>query len=103
MMYRDDYAKAGFRVVPVVDADGRLTRAHLLLPLLLLFPVSMLPAATGLARPVYAAAALALTLGFLLSGLRAAREAGGSGARGLLRASVAYLPLLFGALLLLRA
>jgi len=99
-IYRDDYARAGFRVAPVVDPSGRLTRLHLLLPLVLLLPASVLPALTGLVRPLYVLPAIGLGVVFLALGWRA--RAGGAPARALLRASVLYLPLLFGLLLLLR-
>ena len=100
MIYRDDYACAGIKVVPVVDRRGRLTRWHVAAPLLLLLPVSLLPAATGLARPIYAVAAAPVSIFFLLSGIKAA--VGGGPPRALLRTSVAYLPLIFGLLVFSR-
>ncbi len=103
MIYRDDYEKAGFAVVPVVDRRGLLTRLHLLAPLGLLLPVSLVPAATHLARPAYALAASGVGAAFLWFGFKAAAAGGGGPARALLRASVLYLPLVFGLLVLLRS
>ncbi len=102
MIYRDDYARAGLKVVPAVDLRGSLTRWHVVAPLVLLLPVSVLPAVTGLTRPAYAAAAAAASILFLASGLRSLAREGGA-QRELLRASVVYLPLIFGLLLLLRS
>jgi protoheme IX farnesyltransferase len=103
MIYTDDYASADLKVLPVVDRAGVLTRLHIVVPLCLLLAVSLLPAVTGLARPLYAAAALPAGVWFLVSGVRVAVAGGGAEARKLLRASVLYLPLVFGLLALLRS
>jgi heme o synthase len=103
-IYRDDYKKAGFRVVPVEDGGGLLTRLHLLVPLVLLVPVGALPALTLPARPACFVATLALGAAFLAAGLWAGASKGtGAAARLLLRASILYLPLVFGLFVVLRA
>jgi heme o synthase len=102
-IYRDDYKKAGFRVVPVEDGGGLLTKLHLLVPLVLLVPVGALPALTLPARPACFAATLALGAAFLAAGLWAgAGKGAGAAARLLLRASILYLPLVFGLFVALR-
>jgi protoheme IX farnesyltransferase len=94
-MYRDDYARAGFPMLPVLDADGRRTARQMVLWSAALVPVSLLPAVLGLAGGVYFAGALALSLGYLAASVPFARSHTAAAARRLLLASVSYLPLLF--------
>ena len=98
-MYREDYRRAGFLMLPVVEPDGLSTARRVVFCLLLLLPVSLLPSVVGLAGPLYLAGALLLGLAFFYCGLRLARTRTLVEARRLLRASVAYLPLLYGLLL----
>ncbi len=72
-MYRDDYARAGIRMLPVVEPDGASTARQIILFLLLLLPVSLLPGYLHMTGPIYLAGASVLGLIFLWSGLRAAR------------------------------
>lgn len=95
-MYREDYARAGVRMLPVVEPEGRMTGQQVVLWSLLLVPVSLFPFAVGLAGQVYLAGALALGILFLASSFLAAFSASRQNARRLLLASVLYLPLLFG-------
>ncbi len=97
---REDYEKAGIRMLPVVDAGGEESGRQILLYSLALLPVSLLPAVTGLAGQFYFAAALVLGLWLLWVGFRAARDKTRLAARHLLRASVIYLPLLFLAMMI---
>lgn len=99
-MYREDYARAGIRMLPVVEPDGLSTSRQILLTALLLIPVSLLPGFFSMAGHWYLAAALALGGLFLRSAVRVARDRTSSNARGVLKASVMYLPLLYLALLL---
>jgi protoheme IX farnesyltransferase len=89
-MYRDDYARAGFQLLPVVDPDG--TTRQILTYSLALLSVGMLPTLLGLAGPVYFVASIILGLGLLASSLRLARSSDTADARRLMFASLLYLP-----------
>ncbi|HZP40167.1 MAG TPA: heme o synthase [Candidatus Binatia bacterium] len=93
-VYRDDYARAGIRVLPVVDADGFSTGTHAVTNCLALLPVGLLPTLIGLAGPVYFLVAFVLGLVFLWSAVSLARTRSIAGARRLLFASLVYLPVL---------
>lgn len=94
-MYRDDYARAGIKMLPVVEPDGRVTGQQIISYTLLLIPVSLLPVVTGMAGSVYLVGAAMLGLGFLYFSARAALVRTSWQARRLLLASVLYLPALF--------
>ena len=93
-MYRNDYAKAGFRMLPVVEPDGCRMFRHAVLYCLLLITVSVLPTWMGMAGHVYFVGASVAGGLFLVSGIIAARSRSLSDAKQLLRASVFYLPIL---------
>ena len=93
-MYRDDYARAGIRLLPVVDHDGPSTGTHVVTNTLALVPVALMPTLVGIAGPVYFLVALTLGLGFLWSAVGLARTGSAAAARRLLRASLVYLPVL---------
>lgn len=95
-MYREDYARAGILMLPVVEPNGRVTGQQIIVYTLMLLPVSLLPVALGIAGTVYLYGATMLGLLFLYSGLRAAFSQSRQEAKRLLLASVFYLPLLFG-------
>jgi protoheme IX farnesyltransferase len=97
-MYRDDYARAGMPLLPVVEPDGRRTGQQALIYAAVLWPVSLMPTIVGLAGAPYAA--IAAGLGFMFVGLSAffARERTHATARQLFLFSIIYLPLLLGAL-----
>jgi heme o synthase len=99
-MYREDYARAGILMLPVVEPEGRLTAQQIVLWALLLVPVSLFPAALGTTGRVYFFGAFVLGLAFLAASLYAAFAGSRQGARRLLLASVLYLPLLFGMMVL---
>jgi heme o synthase len=101
-MYRDDYARAGIKMLPVVEPEGRVTGQQIISYTLLLVPVSLLPAVTGLAGAVYLVGASVLGLGFLFFSARAALVRTTWQARQLLLASVLYLPALFALMVLNR-
>ncbi|HVS20461.1 MAG TPA: heme o synthase [Pyrinomonadaceae bacterium] len=101
-MYREDYGRAGIRMLPVVEPDGRVTGQQIVAYTLMLIPVSLLPVILGISGRFYFVAALALGLLFLASGVRAALSKSNQHARQLLLASVLYLPLLFGVMVLNR-
>jgi protoheme IX farnesyltransferase len=94
-MYREDYARAGILMLPVVEPDGRVTAQQIVVYTVLLLPVSLLPTALGIAGKVYFYGAIFLGLLFLYSSVRAAFSKSRQEARRLLLASVIYLPLLF--------
>ncbi|HSL82303.1 MAG TPA: heme o synthase [Thermoanaerobaculia bacterium] len=98
-MYRADYARAGFPMLPVVEPDGASTARQAILWAAALVPLSLLPAALGLAGWVYAALALVLGLGYLAASVGFGRARTAPTARRLLLASVLYLPGILGALL----
>ena len=99
-MYREDYGRAGIRMLPVVEPDGRVTGQQIILYALMLVPVSLLPTFLGISGRFYLVAALVLGLLFLGSSIRAALSKSNQHARQLLLASVLYLPLLFGVMVL---
>ena len=101
-MYREDYGRAGIRMLPVVEPEGRVTGQQIVAFTIMLIPVSLLPALMGLSGRVYLVAAIALGLLFLVSSVRAALSKSNQHARQLLLASVLYLPLLFGVMVLNR-
>jgi protoheme IX farnesyltransferase len=93
-MYRDDYARAGIRMLPVVEADGRSTARQIVLYSIALLPVSLLPTLLNFSGRVYFAGASLLGVWFLSVSIRTARDMSRDEARRLLKASVLYLPLL---------
>jgi len=101
-MYREDYGRAGIRMLPVVEPDGRVTGQQIIAYSLMLVPVSLLPFVLGISGKIYLVAAAVLSLLFLASSVRAALSKSNQHARQLLLASVLYLPLLFGVMVLNR-
>lgn len=99
-LYRVDYARAGFRVAPVVDPRGGLTAAQLAVHSFTVLPVSLLPLFLGMAGLRYGAGALALSTAYLLLGLKASWTLAAADTRRLFLASLVYLPILFGMLLI---
>ena len=94
-MHREDYARGGIRMLPVVDPSGASTARQTLLSALALLPASLLPAALGMAGSLFFAGALLLGALMTMASLDFARAPGVERARRLLLASVAYLPLLW--------
>ena len=95
-LYRDDYARAGVRVLPVVDPDGASTGRQVVLACVALVCVSLLPAVAGWTGPIYLAGALVLGLAFSAVGVEQALVPSPRAARHVLLASLIYLPLLLG-------
>ena len=91
-IYRDDYARAGFKMLPVLDPEGGLTSRQITLYCLALVPVSLFPTVFGFAGIVYFLGALVSSLAFLRYGLVTARLRSGEAAHRLFLASVMYLP-----------
>jgi protoheme IX farnesyltransferase len=93
-MYRDDYARAGIRLLPVVEPDAASTGRQVVSNCLALLLVGLLPSFVGLAGPVYFLSALVLGGMFLGYGIAFARARTVASARHLLLASLLYLPAL---------
>ncbi len=102
-MYREDYERAGIRMLPVIEPDGVSTGRQIVACSLALIPVSMAPAWLEMTSVWFAVPALLLSAGYLYYGILSARRKTGTQARGLLRASVLYLPLLYLFLLIFKA
>ena len=71
-MYRDDYARAGIRMLPVVEPDGKSTSRQIILYATTLIPISLLPVMLGMSGTIYLVGALVLGLWFLYTGVRVA-------------------------------
>ncbi|HUQ31581.1 MAG TPA: heme o synthase [Pyrinomonadaceae bacterium] len=99
-MYREDYGRAGIRMLPVVEPEGRITGQQIVAYTVMLVPVSLLPALMGISGRVYFYGAIILGSLFLISSISAAVSKSRQQARRLLLASVLYLPLLFGLMVL---
>ena len=98
-LYRDDYERGGFRMLPLVDPAGVATGAMATLYAAALIPVGLAPAVAGFAGAGYALAAAGLGLLLLLAAAAMARQRTSRAARRLFFATLVYLPLLLGALL----
>ena len=99
-IYRADYARAGYRMVPVVDPDGRRTARQMAVYCVLLLAVSLAPVFLGHAHWLYGAGAVLLGLGFFARALAFGAERNDRQARKVLRASLLYLPGVLALLLL---
>jgi protoheme IX farnesyltransferase len=99
-MYRDDYARAGFPMLPVIEPDGRRAGRQAVLFTAALLPASLLPVAAGIAGAVYVGVAVVLGLALLAAAVRFAAARSDDSARLLFYGSITYLPLLFAAMIL---
>jgi protoheme IX farnesyltransferase len=93
-LYRDDYARAGIRVLPVVDPDGGSTERQIVAGCLALHAAGLLPTLVGLTGGVYFFGALLLGVLFLVFGMAQALRPSATAARRVVLASVIYLPVL---------
>ncbi len=92
-MYKDDYARGGLKMLPVVEPDGAATIRQIALFTALLILCSLYPAFAGWVGVWYVAIALAAGLFLVVPAWRFARERSFGAARGLLRGSLLYLPI----------
>jgi protoheme IX farnesyltransferase len=106
-LYRDEYARAGIRMLPVVQPDGFSTVVEAVFYAVIMIPVSLAPWWLGVTSALYVAPAIAVGLVYLAYTLRFARilhakteDESRMLARDLLKVSVLYLPLLFTTLML---
>lgn len=94
ILCKDDYAKAGLKMLPVLDQTGSSTKRQILIHTLLLILVSIMPVFWGIAGIVYLVGAILLGYGYLHSGIKLSQSMSLDNATGLLKSSVIYLPLL---------
>jgi protoheme IX farnesyltransferase len=97
-LYREDYARAGLPLLPVVEPDGRSTGRQALLYAVALVPMSIGPAIAGLAGVVYVGVAIVLGVALVALSLQFARDRSTAAARRLFFASIVYLPVLWAVL-----
>lgn len=95
-MYREDYARAGIQMLPVVDRSGEATYRQILGCSAALIPATLLPSVLGFAGIRYFFGAVVLGMLFVQVAIWASREKTNARAKWLLHASVIYLPALFG-------
>jgi protoheme IX farnesyltransferase len=94
VLYRDDYARAGFPMLPTVEPDGLMTARQTVLYGSALLPISLIPSVVGLSGSVYFCGAFLLGGAFLAIAVRAAWLRSTDSARQLFHASIIYLPVL---------
>jgi heme o synthase len=94
-MYRDDYARAGYPMLPVIDPDGRSTARQAVGYTAALLPLSLAPTLIGMAGARYFTGALVLTLLFLAAAVRFGMTRDTGDARRLFFGSILYLPLIW--------
>lgn len=99
-MYRDDYARGGIRMLPVVDPDGEATARRVVVCSLLLIPISLVPMFLGMTSALYAVPTLIAGFGVFYFGTRLSRARTSARARMLLLVTVFYLPLVFAAMMM---
>jgi len=95
-MYREDYARAGYAMLPVFDRDGRRTARHAVSHTLGLLPISLFPFLFRFEGVIYLAGTLVLSLAFVWQAVQFSRDLSFQRARRLFYASILYLPLLLG-------
>lgn len=102
-IYREDYARAGFPMLPVIEPDGRSTGRQAVFYCAALLPVSLAPTLLGMTDTRYFVAALVLGLLFLGLTLKFARTRAPIDARRLFFGSIIYLPILWILMIVFRA
>ena len=94
-LLKDDYKRAGFKMLPVVEPDGKRMFTHILSFSWMLLLVSLVPSVIGLSGKIYAVGAFAAGIALWWVGRKLTLSGSLSDARNLLKASVLYLPVLF--------
>ena len=94
MLYKDDYKRAGIRLLPMIDPDDKLTGCQIVCDCLVLLIVSLLPTLIGFAGPVYFVGALTLGIGLLGCGCAFTLWRSTTAVRRLVLASLVHLPAL---------
>jgi heme o synthase len=95
-MYREDYERAGIRMLPVIEPDGESTARRMVWCSLALIPVSLLPRFFSMAGNLYVVGAILAGVMFLYAASRIVKDRTRVRARAVLLASVIYLPILYG-------
>lgn len=98
-LYRDDYGKAGFPMLPVIEPEGRRAGRQSLLYAAALLPVSLVPSFVGVTGLAYGAIAAVIGVAFVWLAARFASDRTESSARALFFGSITYLPLLWMAMI----
>jgi protoheme IX farnesyltransferase len=99
-LYREDYARGGFKMLPIIDPDGSKTAAQAVCHSIGLIPVSLFPALFGVAGVVYFGGAIVLGVTFLIFAIQFSRDLSPERAKRLFIASIVYLPVLLGLLVI---
>ena len=94
-MFREDYKRGGFKMLPVIEPDGQKTAKQVMFYSILLIPVSLAPVLTGMSGAIYFTGALIAGSSLLLISRLFAQSKSIISAKYLLRATVLYLPILF--------
>jgi protoheme IX farnesyltransferase len=94
-MYRDEYARAGMPLLPVIQPDGRSTGRQAVIYTAALIPLSMMPTGVGLASPWYMVGALTLGAILMLLSVEFSAKRDLATARRLFFGSILYLPILW--------
>jgi protoheme IX farnesyltransferase len=95
-MYREEYAKAGIKMLPVVEPEGKMTAKQIIIFSAMLLPIGVAPFFVGIASLYYLVGASILGIWFLWESIKMAGEKSDASARRLLKVSVIYLPLIYG-------
>ena len=101
-IYREDYARAGFPLLPVIEPDGKSTARQAVFYCAALLPVSLAPTLVGMASTAYFVGALVLGVMFMAVTLKFARTRALPDARRLFFSSIIYLPLLWVLMIVFR-
>ena len=99
-MYREQYANAGIKMLPVVEPEGKITARQIVVFTVLLLPVSVSPYFIGMTGIIYLIGSILLWMWFMNASIRAARSKSVAKARQLLMVSVLYLPMIFALMVL---
>jgi heme o synthase len=94
VLYREDYARANFQLLPVLEPDGTRTGRQIVVHSLALLAVGLLPTTLHVAGPVYFMTAFVLGIAMLICGVMVATSYSSAAARRLLVTSLIYLPAL---------
>ena len=93
-MYRKDYDRAGFKMLPVVEPEGRSTANQMLISAVLLLIISLLPSAMGLTGMIYSIGVLIIGIWLVAMCVVFYRTMSNQDARRVLKASVIHIPVL---------
>jgi protoheme IX farnesyltransferase len=99
-MYREDYERAGIRMLPVVEPDGESTARQIFLYSLILLPISLIPSLFAMTGNLYLVGAIALGSYYVYMSTRVRFQRTRQQARRVLLASIVYLPVLYGLMLI---